>query len=63
MLVILNFSTDVVTYELPDGVMAGTMALVISSEMGGVSVKGQSVELQPYSGALYRLGAYSSYSS
>jgi hypothetical protein len=53
MLVILNFSTEVVEYELPVGVKVDSV--IVETEKGAVEVKDGVVILQAYSGALYRI--------
>jgi hypothetical protein len=51
MLVILNFSTEVVEYELPVGVKVDSV--IVETEKGAVDVNEGAVILQAYSGALY----------
>jgi hypothetical protein len=53
ILVVLNLSTEVVEYYLPDGMEVAT-GLMIESEKHGAQLKDGLIVLQPYSGALYR---------
>jgi hypothetical protein len=53
MLIILNFSTEVVEYELPVGVKVDSV--IVETEKGAVEVEDGVVILQAYSGALHRI--------
>jgi hypothetical protein len=53
ILVLLNFSTDVVEYTLPHDIKVDSA--ILETEKGGVEVKDGVVVLQAYSGALYRI--------
>jgi hypothetical protein len=53
MLVILNFSTEVVEYKLAFGVKVDSV--IVETEKGAVEVKDELVILQAYSGALCRI--------
>jgi hypothetical protein len=55
MLVILNFSTEVVEYTLPNGIKVDSVVVV--TEKGAVEVNDGVAILQAYSGALYRIAA------
>jgi hypothetical protein len=53
MSVILNFSTEVVEYQLPNDMKVDSV--IVETEKGAVEVKDRVVILQAYSGALYRI--------
>ena len=53
MLVVLNFSTEVVEYHLPDEMNVDSV--ILETEDGAVVMRAGVVILQAYSGALYRI--------
>jgi hypothetical protein len=53
MLVILNFSAEVVEYTLPQDIKVDSA--ILQTEKGAVEVKDGVVVLEAYSGALYRI--------
>ena len=55
MLVVLNFSTEVVEYTLPRDIKV--KSVIVETEKGAVEVKDGVAILQAYSGALYRIAA------
>jgi hypothetical protein len=53
MLVILNFSAEVVEYTLPHNIKVDSV--IVETEDGAIEIKDRVVILQAYSGALYRI--------
>jgi hypothetical protein len=53
MLVILNFSAEVVEYTLPHNIKVDSV--IVETEDGAIEVKDRVVILQAYSGALCRI--------
>jgi hypothetical protein len=53
MLILLNFSTEVIEYTLPHDIKVDSA--ILETEKGGVEVKDGVFVLQAYSGALYRI--------
>jgi hypothetical protein len=55
MLVLLNFSTEIVEHTLPQDIKVDSP--IVKTEDGAVEVKDGVVVLQAYSGALYGIAA------
>jgi len=53
MLVLLNFSTEVVEHRLPNDIKVDSV--IVETEKGAVKAKDRVVILQAYSGVLYRI--------